>query len=112
MALKIRLRQQGRTNRAFYRLVVTDARSPRDGKYVEALGWYNPIETESDKQAFVKPDRLQHWLSVGAQMTENAESLLKRVEPAIVRAQTLKAVENRAKAAVKRKAQTKAKAKA
>ena len=46
MALKIRLRQQGRNNRPFYRLVVTDARSPRDGKYVEALGWYNPFEAE------------------------------------------------------------------
>ena len=110
MALKIRLRQQGRTNRAFYRLVVTDARSPRDGKYLEALGWYNPIETESDKQAHVKPDRLQHWLSVGAQLTENAESLLKRIEPAIIRAQSQKVVENRAKAATKRKAKAQAKA--
>ncbi len=45
MALKIRLRQQGRNNRPFYRLVVTDVRSPRDGKYVEMLGWYNPFES-------------------------------------------------------------------
>ena len=49
MALKIRLRQQGRKNRPFYRMVVTDVRAPRDGKYCEALGWYNPFETELDK---------------------------------------------------------------
>lgn len=103
MALKIRLRQQGRTNRAFFRLVVTDSRSPRDGKYLEALGWYNPIESEADKQTFVKPDRLQHWLSVGAQMTDNAAALIKRVEPSIVRAQVQREVANRAKAATKRK---------
>ena len=47
MALKIRLRQQGRKNRPFYRLVLTDSRTPRDGKYVEALGWYNPIEKDA-----------------------------------------------------------------
>lgn len=104
MALKIRLRQQGRTNRAFYRLVVTDSRSPRDGKYLEALGWYNPIEADADKQTFVKPDRLQHWLSVGAQLTDNVAALLKRIEPGIARTQVQREVAQRAKAAVKRKA--------
>jgi len=104
MALKIRLRQQGRTKRAFYRLVVTDSRSPRDGKYLEALGWYNPIEAEQDKQSFVKPDRLKHWLSVGAQLTDNAAALIKRIEPAVMRIQVEKEVEHRAKAASKRKA--------
>ncbi len=103
MALKIRLRQQGRTNRAFYRLVVTDSRCPRDGKYLEALGWYNPIETEADKQTFVKPDRLQHWLSVGAQLTDNVAALIKRIEPSLIRSQVQKEVNNRAKAAAKRK---------
>ena len=50
MALKIRLRQQGRAKRAFYRLVVTDSRAPRDGKYLEAVGWYNPVEVEQEQQ--------------------------------------------------------------
>ena len=45
MALKIRLRAQGRNNRETYRLVVADGRSPRDGKYMEMLGWYNPFES-------------------------------------------------------------------
>ena len=85
MALKIRLRQQGRKNRAFYRLVVTDTRSPRDGKYVEALGWYNPIEAEDDKKLAIKADRIQHWLNVGAQLTDNAENLIRKSAPHIIK---------------------------
>ncbi|WP_068467866.1 30S ribosomal protein S16 [Candidatus Protochlamydia phocaeensis] len=103
MALKIRLRQQGRTNRSFYRLVVTDSRSPRDGKYVEALGWYNPIEAEDDKKLSIKTDRIQHWLGLGAQLTDNAATLIKRSAPEIIRTQTEKKVAQRAKMAAKRK---------
>jgi len=103
MALKIRLRQQGRTNRAFYRLVVADARSPRDGKYIEALGWYNPIETEAEKRLNLKEERIQHWLDHGAQLSENAVSLIKGTAPEIVRQLTAREVERRAKAAAKRK---------
>lgn len=111
MALKIRLRQQGRTNRAFYRLVVTDARSPRDGKYIEALGWYNPIEDADDKKLAIKTDRIQHWLSVGAQLTDNAESLVRRVAPEVIQGKVEKELAHRAKAATKRKtAKKKAKA--
>ncbi|CUI17007.1 30S ribosomal protein S16 [Candidatus Protochlamydia naegleriophila] len=106
MALKIRLRQQGRTNRAFFRLVVTDSRSPRDGKYVEALGWYNPVEAEDDKKLFFKSDRIKHWLDLGAQLTESAACLIKKTSPEIIRAQTEKKVAARAKAAVKRKEKT------
>jgi small subunit ribosomal protein S16 len=57
MALKIRLRQQGRNNRPFYRLVVADVRSPRDGKYLEALGWYNPFEAEADRSFSANAER-------------------------------------------------------
>lgn len=104
MALKIRLRQQGRTNRTFFRLVVADARSPRDGKYIEALGWYNPIEAEDDKKLLIKEDRIQHWLDHGAQLTENAASLIKGTAPHIIRNITAREVANRAKALAKRKA--------
>lgn len=103
MALKIRLRQQGRTNRAFYRLVVTDSRSPRDGKYVEALGWYNPIEAEDDKKLDFKADRIQHWLGLGAQLTESVQNLLRKTAPHIVKEQTQKTLALRAKEAAKRK---------
>jgi small subunit ribosomal protein S16 len=110
MALKIRLRQQGRTNRAFYRLVVTDSRSPRDGKYVEALGWYNPIEDADDKKLSFKTDRIQHWLNVGAQVSENAENLLRKSAPQLVQGQVEKERAQRAKIASKRKAKKKVKA--
>lgn len=108
MALKIRLRQQGRHNRPFYRLVVADARSPRDGKYVEALGWYNPFEAELDKSIFLKPDRIQHWLDVGAILTESAESIVQKSAVHLVRRETDKEIARRAKAATKRKAKKKA----
>lgn len=104
MALKIRLRQQGRKNRAFYRLVVADARCPRDGKYVEALGWYNPIEAELDKMLQLNAERIQHWLGLGAQLTERAESLIAKVAPTVIREHTEKQLAHRAKVADQRKA--------
>lgn len=110
MALKIRLRQQGRTNRAFYRLVVTDSRSPRDGKYVEALGWYNPIEAEAEKQFFVKNDRIQHWLNVGAQLSENVANLIRKSSPDIMKEQIEKKRLHLAKVAKKRREAKKVKA--
>lgn len=111
MALKIRLRQQGRTNLAFYRLVVTNSRSPRDGKYVEALGWYNPVEAEDDKKISIKSDRIQHWLNVGAQLTDNVECLLRKSAPHIVKELAEKKQAHLAKAATKRKAAKKPQAK-
>jgi small subunit ribosomal protein S16 len=105
MALKIRLRQQGRTNRTTYRLVVTDCRSPRDGKYVEMLGWYNPFENTEELSLFIKPDRIEYWLDKGAQFTDKAKTLVGKLAPAIVRRQTEKEVAHRAKEAGKRKAQ-------
>jgi small subunit ribosomal protein S16 len=110
MALKIRLRQQGRTNRAFYRLVVTDSRSPRDGKYVEALGWYNPIEEADDKKLAIKTDRIQHWLSVGAQLTDNAANLIRKSAPSIIQEQIEKKRAHRTKIAMQRKAKKKVQA--
>lgn len=104
MGLKIRLRQQGRTNRAFYRMVVTDSRSPRDGKYVEMIGWYNPIEAELEKMLKIDSDRIQYWLSVGAELTDRAESLIAKVAPNLIKEHTQKQVAHRAKVAEKRKA--------
>lgn len=85
MALKIRLRRQGRTNRPFYRLVVTDVESKRDGRYVEALGWYNPLETESEKVISVKTERVHHWLDMGAELSEKAEVLLGKATPELIK---------------------------
>jgi small subunit ribosomal protein S16 len=108
MALKIRLRQQGRNNRATYRFVVTDSRSPRDGKYVEMVGWYNPFESELERTLFVKSDRVEYWLGVGAQLTDNARTLIAKVAPSVVHSHTEKRLAHRAKMAAKRKARKKA----
>ncbi len=108
MALKIRLRKQGRNNRPFFRLVLADARSPRDGKYVEALGWYNPFESELDKGVSFNKERISHWLSIGAELSESVQNLIKKVEPGIVHALTAKVQAHKAHATSKRKARKKA----
>lgn len=110
MALKIRLRQQGRNNRPFYRVVVANVRSPRDGKYVEAVGWYNPFETETDKLLSLDTPRIQHWMNVGAELTEPVSQLLSHVAPDMLRQKVQKDVAHRAKALKKRKARKKAEA--
>lgn len=110
MALKIRLRQQGRTNCITYRLVVADARSPRDGKYIEMLGWYNPHQTELEQSLLVKADRVQYWLDQGAILTETLESLVKKAAPNLITRETVKEVERREKARQKRRARAKKKA--
>lgn len=107
MALKIRLRQQGRNNRPFYRLVVADVRSPRDGKYVEALGWYNPLESTAERLFSANAERLQHWISMGAEVSENVQALLKKSQPAVLKASTEREVAKKAKALQKRKARAK-----
>lgn len=83
MAVKIRMRQQGRKNRQTFRLVVTDVRSPRDGKYVETLGSYDPHKKESNLT--VNAERLSFWLSKGAELSESAEKLVKHVAPDVIK---------------------------
>jgi small subunit ribosomal protein S16 len=112
MALKIRLRQQGRNNRPFYRVVLTDVRSPRDGKYLEAIGWYNPFESEQDKNLNLDAARLQYWLDQGAEISECVEALVEKGAPSILRQYRSKVVARRAKDLSKRRARKAAKAKA
>ena len=76
MATKIRLKRIGRRNRPFYRIVVMDSRSRRDGAAIEELGWYNPINVE--KSFSLNEDRIIHWLKDGAQTTDAAHKLLRR----------------------------------
>ena len=85
MALKIRMRQQGRRNRLFYRLVVTANEARRDGKYVECIGWYNPCEAKAEDGIHLKADRLSHWLDMGAQLSEKAEHLAVKAAPAVMK---------------------------
>ena len=105
MALKIRLRQQGRTNRPFYRLVVTDVRAPRDGKYIEMLGWYNPLEATLERNLLVKADRVQHWIEQGAELSENVANLIKKVAPDVMRFLQDRDEAHRAKKRIQRKKQ-------
>ncbi len=101
MALKIRLRQQGRNNYQTYRLVLADVRSPRDGKYIEMLGWYNPML--ADKNADLKEERINYWLSKGATLSERAFSLLERTIPSVARQYTSQQHAKRTALAAKRR---------
>ena len=82
--LKIRLRQQGRKNRKAYRLVISDSRSPRDGKYVEMLGWYQPCETKAE-DLDINSERINYWLEKGAQFTQKAQALVAKAAPEVVK---------------------------
>lgn len=103
MALKIRLRQQGRNNRPFYRLVLTNARSPRDGKYIEGLGWYNPFEEVEERHLSLKSDRIQYWLDQGAVISDNVHSILAKAAPEVLKKQREKLLAHRAKLSAKRR---------
>ena len=76
MAVKIRLKRLGTKNKPFWRVVAADNRSPRDGRFIEELGYYDPKPNPAN--VHLKADRIQHWLSVGAQPTEIVKSLLKK----------------------------------
>jgi small subunit ribosomal protein S16 len=77
MSLRIRLARGGAKKRPFYKLIVAENTSPRDGRFVERLGSYNPfIEIGKDGRFVVNVDRVKYWLSVGAKTTERVEKLL------------------------------------
>ena len=77
MSLKIRLARGGAKNRPYYRVVVADSRMPRDGRYIERVGSYNPMLEHGDENRLViREDRVRHWLSVGAQSTDRVQRLL------------------------------------
>lgn len=75
--VRIRLRRTGKKKQPSYRIVVADSRSPRDGKFIEIIGHYNPIR--QPKVLEVKADRARYWLSVGAQASDTTIRLLKQV---------------------------------
>jgi len=68
----------GRSNLAFYRLNAMDSRSPRDGRVIEELGFYDPLAKDQSKQFVAKLDRCKHWLDAGAVPSETVSSLLKK----------------------------------
>src|SRR5436305_7531584 len=76
MAVSIRLRREGTTNRPYYKVVVADSRSPRDGKFIEIIGTYDP--KKEGHNSTLKMDRIEHWISKGAQPSDTVRSLIKK----------------------------------
>jgi small subunit ribosomal protein S16 len=79
VAVRLRLQKTGRKNRPCYRIVAVDSRAKRDGKAIEILGVYDPLEKDDAKQAVVKRDRAAYWLGVGAQPSDTVTSIFKRL---------------------------------
>ena len=76
MSVKIRLKRMGMKKKPFYRVVVSDARSPRDGRFIEEIGYYDPMTKPAEIK--VNNERAQYWLGVGAQPTDTVRILLKK----------------------------------
>ncbi len=75
MAVKIRLRRMGKKKAPFYRIVVADSRSPRDGRFIEEIGYYDPTKEPSEIR--VDEEAAKKWLANGAQPTQTVEKILK-----------------------------------
>jgi small subunit ribosomal protein S16 len=78
MAVKLRFKRMGRKNAVFFRLSAIDSQSPRDGRVIEELGYYNPREKEQAKQFVAKLDRCKYWLDSGAVPSKTLSTMLKR----------------------------------
>ena len=76
MAVKIRLRRMGAKKAPFYRVVVADSRSPRDGRFIEEIGYYNPNTNPAEVK--IDSEKAQKWISNGAQPTDTVKALLKK----------------------------------
>ena len=76
--VKIRLRRMGAKKAPYYRIVVADSRSPRDGRFIEEVGLYDPMADGS--KLTVKMDRVEYWIANGAQPTDTVRGLLKKIE--------------------------------
>jgi len=108
MALRIRLARGGAKKRPYYRIVVTDSRNPRDGRYIERLGTYNPLlEKDNPERITLKEERIRYWLSQGAKASDRVAGFLGKAEIIPMPAQR----NNPKKAEPKEKAQERAREK-
>jgi small subunit ribosomal protein S16 len=80
MPVKIRMKRVGTKNTPVFRIVVADSRSPRDGKFIEEIGTYHPLQQGTNYT--IKLDRVQHWLSKGAQASDTVASFIKKASKA------------------------------
>ena len=76
MAVKMRLRRMGAKKAPFYRVIVADSRSPRDGRFIEEIGYYNPLTNPAEIK--IDAEKAKKWMDNGAQPTETVKSLLKK----------------------------------
>lgn len=80
MATKIRLSRFGSKKKPFYRVVVADNDSPRNGRFIEQVGTYDPMKEKEDQKANLKVDRIKYWLSQGAKPTGTVSDFLKKLD--------------------------------
>lgn len=76
--VRIRMQRQGRRNLPFYRISAVHQKSRRDGRVIEALGWFDPLASDPSKQIELNAERIQYWLSVGAQPSDTVRDMLGR----------------------------------
>ncbi len=107
--VRIRLKRMGRRHRPFYRVAAIEKRNQRDGKVIERLGWYDPLEKDESKSLFLKEDRIKHWLGEGAQPSDTMKDIL--AKRGLIDAEAWKA-ERMSRVAKKMKLMEEAKAKA
>lgn len=80
MAVRIRMKKLGRRHRPFFRICAMDSRKPRDGTAIEELGYYDPMVREKSQRVQLNLERVEYWLSVGAQPSEKVAALIKKVK--------------------------------
>lgn len=78
--VKIRLNRQGAKKRPFYQIIVTDSRNARNGRFIEKLGFFNPIEPEKNKSVSINTNRVNYWINNGAQLSNRVNSLMKKLK--------------------------------
>ncbi len=78
VAVRLRLKRMGRRHRPYYRVTAVDGRKPRDGRVIEELGSYDPLLADESKQITLNRERIDYWISVGAQPSETVAGLIRR----------------------------------
>lgn len=78
----IRLSRGGAKKRPYYHVTVADSRNPRDGRFIERIGFFNPLASEAEQKLSIDLERLQHWVSNGAQLSQRVLNLTKQLQKA------------------------------
>ena len=103
MAVKLRLTRMGRRHKPFYRLNAIDSRTPRDGRIIEKLGHYDPIEKDASKQLVLRKERIEYWINAGAIPSETVAGLIAKIGIVSKHNEALKARKKNARKLAKKK---------